>query len=233
MILCAFSVGTDIVLAFGFLWLLVLPSQEIYTCTLAPNARTDEPALPQTFQCDNLCLDRLGGSSANASAANFCLMAFKRRVTERKTCLMPRRAVQPCILCPDTSDDYCNPCILAWIHGRITANHPYFQLGLYSSRGFSVFHGMCEQLCLRGSTLRSVPSIHGPLGYGPTAADLVQIVRRHTFVCCCCCVDMKTRLLDAGVSQAGAWTELQLQGHGDTQRFNSSSLARLAIFLTS
>ena len=30
---------------------------------------------------------------------------------------------------------------------------------------------------------------------------------------------------NAGVSQAGAWTWLQLMGHGDMQRFNSSSLA--------
>ena len=140
-----------------------LREQRAETHTQRPNCYEIQSA---SF-CGNFCLGRLGSSSSNASAANICPIAFRSRVTERKTCLMPRRAVQPCILCPDTSDDYCNPCILAWIHGRITANHPYLQLGLYSSRGFSVFHGLCEQLCLRGSTLRSVASIHGPLGYGP------------------------------------------------------------------
>jgi len=149
--------------SFGFL----LSRAKRYTCTLAPNARTDEPALPQTFQCDNLCLDRLGGgSSSNAGAVNFCLITFKRRVAERKPCLMPRHAVQPCILCLDTHDDYCNPCIPGYM-GGLHLIILILSWNCFPSRGFFRFHGMCEQLCLRGSTLRSVTSIHGPLGYGP------------------------------------------------------------------
>ena len=38
----------------------------------------------------------------------------------------------------------------------------------------------------------------------------------------CRCIVM---LILAGVSQAGVWAGLQLQGHGDMQRFNSSSPA--------
>ena len=39
--------------------------------------------------------------------------------------------------------------------------------------------------------------------------------------------DLGNLFLQAGVSQAGAWTGLQFQGHGDMQWFDSTSAALL------